>query len=134
MPGRTRQNLPAPIARLARRLEAHRKIRRRPRALPEKFWRRAARLAGKYGVCRVQQALRLNYHDLKRRQEQRSERAAKRVRPAFVELQVARCSPVLGVAVLELEDGRGRKLTVRLATEDNGKLAAAAAALWGCSA
>jgi hypothetical protein len=78
----------------------------------------------------VQQVLRLSYPDLKRRVLALS--SANSVRPAFVELRAAPMSTAPDAAVLELEDGRGKKLTLRLATEDSAKLAAAVSALWGC--
>ena len=127
----TAQKIPTPVTVLARRLEAYRRKPRRRRNLPEELWREAARLAAEHGVCRVQQALRLNYLDLKRRTEGLLKEAAPKRGAAFVELRVPSCAAVPGVAVLELE-GAGRKLTLRLATEDSAKLAAAVSALWGC--
>lgn len=132
MAGRMRQKLPAPLAALAGRLEAYRNKPRRQRRLPEALWREAALLALEHGVCRVQQALRLSYPDLKRRVRALSLPAAKSTRPAFVELQVSPNALAGGAAVLELEDGRGRRLTLRLASEDSAKLAAAVSALWSC--
>ena len=88
-------------------------------------------MAAEQGVCRIHQALRLNYADLKRRSEALLKEAAPKTGAAFVELRVPSAAAVPGVAVLELE-GAGRKLTLRLATEDSAKLAAAVSALWGC--
>ena len=124
--------IPASVRALARRLEAYRRKPRRRRNLPEEFWDEAARLAAEHGVCRVQQALRLNYPDLKRRAEALLPKdAAPKPGAAFAEFRVPFPAAVPGVAVLELE-GTGRKLTLRLAAEDNSKLAAAISALWGC--
>jgi hypothetical protein len=130
MAGPIRQKLPAPLAALARRLDAYRNKPRRQRRLPEKLWAAAARLALEHGVCRVQQALRLSFPDLKRRVRALSRPAAKSTCPAFVELQVPPFAAGAGAVVLELEDGRGRKLTLRLAREDQARLAAAVLALW----
>ena len=127
----THQNIPVPVIALARRLEAYRRKPRRRRKLPEKLWSEAARQAAEHGVCRVQQALQLNYVDLKRRTEAFLNEAAPKAGAAFVELRVPSTSAVPGMAVLELEGG-GRKLTLRLGTEDSTKLAAAVSALWGC--
>ena len=126
------QNFPEPVIVLARRLEAYRRKPRRRRNLPEELWSAAARLAAEHGVCRIHQALRLNYADLKRRTEALLKEAVPKTGAAFVELRVPSSSSLPGVAVLELEGG-GRKLTLRLATEDSTKLAAAVSALWGCS-
>jgi hypothetical protein len=130
MPERMARKLPAPVAALVRRLEAYRNNPHRQQRLPEELWAEAARLAREHGVGRVQQVLRLSYPDLKRRVLALS--AANSVRPAFVELRAAPMSTAPDAAVLELEDGRGKKLTLRLATEDSAKLAAAVSALWGC--
>ena len=127
----THRNIPVPVIALARRLEAYRSKPRRRRNLPEELWSEAARLAAEHGVCRVQQALRLNYLDLKRRTEALLKEAAPKAGAAFVELRMPSTSAVPGMAVLELEGG-GRKLTLRLGTEDSTKLAAAVSALWGC--
>jgi len=129
--------LPVELAVLAKRLEAYRKKRSGQRRLPESFWTQAARLGQRYGVCLVQRTLRLNYYDLKQRVDflpKASQQAVvpdtKPLRPAFVELGVP--SSVLGsVAVLEMADPTGRKLTVRLAREGSRELVALARAVWG---
>ena len=125
------QKFPVPVTALARRLEAYRRKPRRRRNLPERLWSEAARLAAEHGVCRIQRALQLNYLDLKRRTEALLKEAAPKTGAAFVELRMPSTSAVPGMAVLELEGG-GRKLTLRLGTEDRTKLAAAISALWGC--
>ena len=139
MPRGIRAGLPAELEILANRLEAHRKNRSAQTRcrLPESLWAQAARLGQQYGVCRVRRALRLNYYDLKQRvdslpkaSQQALVSATKPLRPAFVELGV---SPSLAgsTTTLELEDGQGRKLTVRLAREDSRELVALVHAVWG---
>ena len=101
----THRNIPVPVTVLARRLEAYRSSPGRRRNLPEELWREAARLAAEHGVCRVQQALRLNYLDLKGRTEALLKEAPLGRGAAFVELRVPSFSVAPGVAVLELEGG-----------------------------
>ena len=136
---RTRQRLPAEIEALTSRLEAYRTSPRKERCLPKSLWTQAAKLARRYGVSRVQRALRLNYYDLKQRVEELPEpirppagSARKPPRPAFVELGVPP-SLVGAATILEVEDRTGRKLTVRLAAEHSGELVALARAVWGCA-
>lgn len=133
------EELPSEIGALADRLDAYRSSRRRQRRLPEDLWTQAAQLARRYGVCRVQRALRLHYYDLQQRAEALPEpirgtrhSAPKAPRPAFVELGL---HPSLARAgtILEVEDRTGRKLTVRLAAEHSGELVALARAVWGCA-
>ena len=137
MPRGLRAGLPAELEVLANRLEAYRNSRRSQRRLPDCLWRQAARLGERYGVCLVRRALRLNYYDPKQRVDslpKASQRAGvsgtKPLRPAFVELGVP---PSLAgsTTALEIEDGSGRELTVRLAREDSRELVALARAVWG---
>ena len=135
---RPRQRLPAEIEALTNRLEAYRHSPRKERRLPESLWTQAAELARQYGVCRVQRALHLNYYALKQRAEEFPASAVEPVRavppntsPAFVELKVPASSLAGAATILELEDGSGRKLSVRLAGEHGGELVALACALWG---
>ena len=131
---RQRIRLSADIEALAHRLAAYRNNLHRQRQLPEKLWAQAVVLARQHGLCRVLQALHLNYYDLKRRMEAlppplpESSHSLSKSSPAFVELGV---SPLVSAGtILELEDRTGRKLTVRLASPRNGELLAMAQAMW----
>lgn len=135
---RQRTRLSADIEALAHRLAAYRNKLHRQRQLPENLWAQAAVLARQHGLCRVLQALRLNYYDLKRRMEAlppplpEPGHTLSKPSPAFVELGV---SPLVSAGtILELEDRTGRKLTVRLASPQDGELLALARALWSVGA
>ena len=138
MCGGVRGKPPVELGVLAQRLEAYRRNRVGRSPLPEALWTEAARLAQRYGVCRVQQALRLSYYGLKQRLEtlptavpNPSPAEPERLLPASVELGVPP-SLLSSGTVLELEERTGaRKLTVRLAREDSGALVGLARALWG---
>ena len=113
MPRTTRQGLPAGVKELRRRIERWRRTRERRTAMPADLWTEAIALARSgrpYAVARV---LGLNFDGLRRRM---AEAAASAPPPgAFVELSGAQ---ILGAsvpgAVVELSDGDGVRLTVRL--------------------
>ena len=102
----------AALGRAQRKIEQWRQ-RRRPRArIPEELWREAAELAGSYGINRTARALRLDYYSLKKRVAvaARSGKCA----PAFVEL-LPGGMPVSGPeCLIEVEDGGGVKMRIRL--------------------
>ena len=95
--------------------------RRRPRQrIPQPLWQAAAALARLHGVSPVASALRLNYYDLQRRATSIA-RPAKASAPAcFVEVPVARLTPVAGAPTLiEWAHPSGSRLTLRLqSTQD----------------
>ncbi len=135
---RPRTELPHEVQTLAKRLEFYRNSPHRPRRLPESFWTQAAGLARQHGAGLVQQALRLNYGDLKRRMEVSPSPKSAPVHPsaphspAFVELGLSALSTQAGAGTtLELQDQSGRKLTIRLCGGSSGDLAAVARAVWG---
>ena len=116
MPRTTRQGLPAGVKELRRRIERWRRTRERRTAMPAELWTEAVALAGGGRAYAIGQALGLNFEGLKRRMAEAGARAA----PAggtFVELsgaQILGASSATG-AVVELSDGDGVRLTVRLA-------------------
>jgi len=137
MPRRAQGGPPAELEALASRLEDHRRSQPGRRRLPDRLWAEAAKLAARYGINRVHQVLRLDYYDLKGRVEGLGARRPPAVqpgrpvsRPAFVELGLspARLSPV---TLVEVEDRRGRKLSVHLGAEQGGELIALVRAVWG---
>jgi hypothetical protein len=152
-----REGLPVELETLAKRLDAYRSRRGRQGSLPERFWTQAAHLARRYGLYRVQRVLRLNYYGRKQRVDElatpfshvspsRPERlraalaergregirapCERREQPAFFELGIP-SSLAWAMTTLEVEDGSGRKLSVRLAREDSRELVALARAVWG---
>jgi len=84
--------------------------------LPEAVWVSAAALAERHGASLVARTLHLDYYKLR----QRSAGCASPTEgaPAFVELQVA---PTLGAtggeAAVELSDGTGARMTLRVRSE-----------------
>jgi hypothetical protein len=70
-------------------------------------------------VSATARALRLDYYALKRRVEEPVAGPARRRRPAFVEVQPTTASGV----VVEIADGRGATMRVRLVGDDVAKLA-----------
>lgn len=68
-------------------IEGWRRMRPRPRAMPEPLWNEAAALARELGVYRVARALGLNFETLKRRAKHSGTRIAQR-------RLVARAAPV----------------------------------------
>lgn len=134
MARRTRRKLPGPILTLAKQLDRYRRTPRRKRGLPERYWRRATKLALRHGASRVCQALGLDFYHLKRRLESSTAGSAMdstpSVPPQFVEVDLSQSWAGSGPAV-ELLDSGGRKLTVRLAGGAMAEVLAVAQALWG---
>jgi hypothetical protein len=90
------------------------------------------RLARHYGVSRVAQVLRVNYTGLKRHLVASSAPQAPRtdaLDAEFVEVPITAC-PGGPPWVIELEDGEGSKLTLRLARADRAAALALAQGLW----
>jgi hypothetical protein len=137
MPGRAQGGIPAELEALVERFAEHRKNRSGVGRLPESLWGAAARLARRYGINRVQQALGLNYQDLKRKMEVRAptreapgKRNRKAAPPRFVELGLP--SPLMEpLTLVEVEDRKGRKLRVRLGKEQGSELVGLVRELWG---
>ena len=89
------------------------------------------RLARRYGLSRVAQVLRVNYTALKHRLVATAAPQAPRsgvIAAEFVEVPMTACpnSPW----VIELEDGDGLKLTLRLAQTESAGALALAQGLW----
>lgn len=120
----------AGAAELRGRLERWRR-ERDSRNMPEELWRSAALLAESEGVSAVSRALGLNYGNLKRRVREsqgRGERGPE-AQPMFVELPIARAAARWG-CVLEIEDGQGWRMRVRVDERAPMELAALGGALW----
>lgn len=113
------QAIPEDIEALRRRVETWRKTRTKRSPMPEDLWSDAAKLAAHHGHHRVARALRINYDSLKDRLERDSKREGKKASgpKEFVEM---RASEVFGAgtspgSVVEMTDGKGCTLTIRLA-------------------
>jgi len=122
---------PADVAELRERIESWRNTRAKPGRMAENLWRTAAKLAGRYGINPIARALRLDYYALKGwidgRGHGRAARATRRA-PAFVEVRPAPAAP--SVCLLEIEEPRGAKMTVRLSSAVD--VVAVAEAFWRC--
>ena len=84
--------------------------------LPEAVWISAATLAQRHGASLVARTLHLDYYKLRQRATGRS--SVRGAPAAFVELQVAPApGPSCGEAAVELSDGTGARMTLRLRGE-----------------
>ncbi len=111
MPKSTR-TVPRPLALATERFEKWRKRGRARRKIPDRLWDLARALAETYGVNRTAQVLRLDYCDLKRRVEAAGLNAAPGSETAATFVEVL--PQPGGECVVEIEDRRGAKMTIRL--------------------
>jgi hypothetical protein len=71
-----KRELSVGLERLRWRFERYRRSRKGRPPIPDGLWSAAARAAGRFGVNRTAEALRLNYYDLKKRVEGRDATAS----------------------------------------------------------
>ena len=108
-------NLAVGLTRVQPALAAWRQRRRHREAIPEELWRLIVPLARAHGVSPVAQALGLNYTTLKERTLLDQTAASTTNGPGnFLEVPVVGW-PTAAACSLELADGQGTKLTLRLA-------------------
>lgn len=122
----------AAVARVEPALTAWRQRRKHREPIPEALWKAMATLARTYGLSPVAQALRLNYTALKRQVVASAVAPASGVGPgtgAFVEVPIS-AWPQAPHWVMELEDGCGAKLTLRLTPCDRATALTLAQGLW----
>ena len=122
----------AAIARVQPTLTAWRQRRKHREPIPEALWRKMVRLARRYGLSPVAQALRVNYTGLKHHLAASSVPRASRtnaIAAEFVEVPMTAC-PTGSQWVIELEERGGSKLTLRLAQSDSAAALALAQGLW----
>ena len=123
-------NLAVGLTRVEPALTAWRQRRRHREAIPEELWRLIVPLAREHGVSPVPQALGLNYTTLKERTLLGRTAAPATNRPRdFLEVPVVGW-PAGAACSLELEDGRGAKLTLRLAGSEPNAVLTLARGLW----
>ena len=133
-------SVPKPIKELRQRVETWRKKRACKGPMPEHLWAEAAKLARNHGIYAVSKGARIAYDGVKKRVKSD---AAKSISPAqslpgqFVELPVGWLSGCQGhdssAAVVELRDGRGRSLSIRVMPQSMSQLPVVAKMLWGLS-
>ena len=123
-------DLAARLTQATRALAAWRQRRRHREAIPEEVWRLIVPLARAHGVSPVAQALGLNYTTLKERTLLGETVAPARNRTGgFLEVPVIGW-PAAAACSLELEDGQGTKLTLRLAGSEPSVVLTLAQELW----
>jgi hypothetical protein len=122
MGGRVPTALANDLADGRRQFEAWRR-RRTGGRIPDALWALAVGLVSRHGVSRTAAALGLDYYSLKKRAQEAADPAPARS-PTFVELP----SPVVvgKQAVVELDDGAGAILRVRLVGYEPAEVAALA--------
>jgi len=104
----------AQVERVRDRIEHWRMTRTKLWPMPEDLWREAISLGGRGSVFAVSRALGINYASLKRRVADAQKAARGRRRSnGFVELSGAALLGATGT-VIELADGEGVRMTVRL--------------------
>lgn len=121
----------AAIARVEPELAAWRQRRKIREPIPGPLWRAMVNLARRYGPSPVAQALRVNYTALKQRLMASATAPSPQSGPIarFVEVPLASW-PGGSQWVIELEDGSGSKLTLRLAQAESANVLALAQGLW----
>jgi hypothetical protein len=118
-------DVPASLARTRAKIEQWR-ARNRPRAqIPPELWREAAEVAQEHGLNRTAKVLRLDYYSLKKRAAAARPDASA---PAFVELLRSAAPVAVPEFTIEIEDGSGAKMRIRLQGADVPDLAALARA------
>ena len=111
MPESTR-TVPRPLALATQRFEKWRSGSPARRKIPEGLWDLAATLGETYGVHRTARVLRLDYYDLKRRVEAAGSKVAPGSETATTFVEVL--PHAVGECIVEIEDSRGAKMTIRL--------------------
>ena len=111
-------------------LETWRQTRKPGEHIPESLWEAAAKLAGAFGVGRVSRALGVGYYALKERARDGGQPSGSgQQAAAFIELPLP-TAIARSDYLVELEDGRGAKMTLRLAPGSTSEVLALAQAFW----
>jgi hypothetical protein len=117
-------------------LEVWRQTRKRREHIPESLWQAMSELARGFGVGRVCRALGVGYHALKERVEDSGKpNRSGSDQVAFVELPMSIPMPAptptrQSECLVELEDGLGAKMTLRLAPGSGTEVLALVQAFW----
>jgi hypothetical protein len=102
------------LARVGEQIRQWRRARPKCRPMPAHLWAEATALARELGVHPVKVALGLNYESLRARVARDDAVGAEAPSASFVEVSGAELLATTG-PVVELADGRGMRLTIRLA-------------------
>jgi hypothetical protein len=112
-------------------LETWRQTRKHGEHIPESLWEAAAKLAGAFGVSPVARALGVGYYALKERARACRLGSRSDNKPAaFIELPQPATPIARSDYLVEWEDGRGAKMTLRLAPGSGSEVLALAQAFW----
>ena len=148
MDARTRRELPARLEGVRRRFERWRERREGRDRIPDSLWAAAARAAGRYGLSKTANALRVNYHALQKHVAGKAaadgraagNRIGRRTAAAGGELETEGASPFVELppiasadrceCFMELEDAGGVKMRVRLQGAGMPDLAALGRSFW----
>ena len=132
MDTRTTRELPARLEAVRRRFERWRGTRKAHARIPDSLWDAAALMAGSYGISRTANVLRVNYYALKKRLGRKTPAAGRQEAESearFVELTPFTAADA-GECCLELEDGSGAKMRIRLQGVGMPDLAALGRSFW----
>lgn len=128
-----REELAAKIEPLRQQIEVWRKSRPPGQRMPEPLWEAATQLAKEFGVSPVQGILRIDYRGLEYRatgvNKSQSVKMSVPAKATFVELP-ALVAPRRVDHTIELEDGAGRRLTVRVCGGNLAEVLPLAQAFW----
>ena len=118
---------PRVLAQARSRFETWRSQRRPGERIPAALWRLAVRLAGRHGVHRTAEALRVDYYSLKKRSEATAPEAGA-AEPAFFELP----TPALvgKQCLIERDNHAGGRTRVQLLGYDAPEIETLARTLW----
>jgi hypothetical protein len=125
---RERGALPSDLARGRDRFQAWREQRTGRGRIPRSLWALAIQLANVHGVSRTAAAPGLDYYGLKERAEAVASESPSSP-PAFVELPAP--VPVGKQCLIELDNGAGATLRVRLIGYEAADVEALSRGLWG---
>ena len=129
---RGRPVLAANVKAVGNRIEKWRRTRKKRSPMPEQLWLEAAVLAKSHGVYRISQALRVAYEPLRRWTAKTGQLEAKKQADTagFVEVALPGAAAKETGPVVELADGDGAKLTIRLPAHSRVDVAGLASAWW----
>ncbi len=132
---RTTGTLPAPLDATRRRFERWRRSRTARSRIPDALWTSAVQAAGRYGLYRTTQALRLDYYALKKRVADAASdgEPGREAVASFLELP-ALVSDGVSECIVELEDPGGAKMRLHLKGGAVPDVAALARSFWGVEA
>jgi hypothetical protein len=129
----TTRDLPAGLDGIRRRFKEWRRTRRVGSRIPDRLWASAAIVAGRYGISRTANVLRVNYAVLKKHIQPQTAAATSASEEGAATTFLELAHPVSGgpcECALELEDGAGATMRVHLKVATPPDLAALCRSFW----